>query len=97
MHKIIFSTLEYPESNRSNDKDILEVYEWIKSQRIVKASIEEIPQKFIDGTLLCELVNKLEGRGCNLSYIHNPKTLSACRSNIRKALDYLSNFTRFKT
>ena len=97
MHKIIFSDLNAPISPRASSKSNKKTYEWLISQHIVKATEEEIPQKFIDGTLLCELLKKLSGRNPRLGYIPSPKTLSACRSNIRKALSFLGSFPKFKS
>jgi uncharacterized protein YkuJ len=94
MHKVLFNEID---RKVAKQHDSSKVYSWLMSLRVTKAREEEIPQVFIDGTLLCQLVHKLEGRSCSLGYHRSPKTLSACRANIRRALDYLGKSGKFKS
>jgi hypothetical protein len=97
MHNAIISDLKNPVMSDSFEKTYEDAYSWLLAQRIIKVSQEDVPQKFIDGTVLCLLIHRLEGKNCTLGFHSHPKTLSACRTNIKKALEYLRGFPRFKS
>lgn len=86
-----FKSSPYPIPNYQD------TYSWLMNQRLLSCTIDEIPQKFLDGTLLCKLIHKQEGRTCKLNYHSSPKTFSACRTNIKKAIDYLRQYSKFRS
>lgn len=97
MNKVFISSLDSIQPLCYEEPNTDELYTWLCYQRVIKVAKDELPQKFIDGTVLCKLINKLEGRNCKLGFHQNPKTLSACRANIKRALDYLKKFPKFKS
>lgn len=90
----MLKSFQLPTSPLSSYQD---TYAWLMSQRIISCPIDDVPQKSVDGTFLCILIHKLEGRTCSLGFHKSPKTFSACRANIKKALEYLRQFSKFRS
>lgn len=72
---------------------------WLEELRLVRAGavkVEDLPAFCRNGVLLCDLVNRAEGRGepkikgC----WRNPRSLSEVKANLRKVLGYLRRLER---
>lgn len=90
------STNVRPVSENSKFK----VIEWLQSLRITptRKDLKDIPDKCRDGVLLCEILNRIGGRTVAITgYEKNPKSMTAMRNNIQKALKYLRSFPKFSS
>ena len=83
--------------NSTFPSTLQQTYEWLMSLRLISCPIDEVPQSCIDGTLICRIIEKLEGRSCTLGFHRSPKTFSACRANLKQGLEYLRKFPKFQS
>ena len=77
------------------------VYNWLIEIGIIKEkiiSIEQLPSICINGVLLCDLVNRCEGREEKIKgIIRKTTTRSQIQVNINKVLDYLRSIEKFSS
>jgi hypothetical protein len=69
-----------------------QLLQWLKSYSIVprKATTSHVPELCKDGAVLCQLINRLNGRVEVLKGVHlEPKRGSAVSANVNKLLSYL--------
>ena len=78
----------------------LKIYKWLISIGIIKErliSINELPNICINGVLLCDLINRCEGKNEAIKgIIRKTKTKSHIQVNINKVLDYLRGIEKFR-
>ena len=78
----------------------LKIYKWLISIGILKErliSINELPNICINGVLLCDLINRCEGKNEAIKgIIRKTKTKSHIQVNINKVLDYLRGIEKFR-
>lgn len=68
---------------------------WLLELRLIRGDILE---EFKDGSLLCELINRLEGKSEPIKGAQkNPKTKSSIQVNFSKAFTYLRNIEKFNS
>lgn len=77
------------------------VYNWLVELGIIKEkiiTIEQLPSICINGVLLCDLVNRCEGREEKIKgIIRKTITRSQIQVNINKVLDYLRSIEKFSS
>ena len=77
------------------------VYNWLVEIGIIKEkiiSIEQLPSICINGVLLCDLINRCEGREEKIKgIIRKTTTRSQIQVNINKVLDYLRSIEKFSS
>lgn len=68
---------------------------WLQELKLIKFDVIE---EMKDGVVLCELINRLEGRNEVIKGMHKaPKTKSAIQVNINKALNYLRGIEKLNS
>ena len=76
-----------PESQKES------IHSWLKSFKLLRGDLIE---EFKDGVMLCELINRLEGKREVIKGTHKvPKNKSAVQVNVNKALGFLRNIEKF--
>ncbi|CAG9332343.1 unnamed protein product [Blepharisma stoltei] len=76
------------------------ICDWLLSMRVLpkNAKLDEIPEICSDGKLFCEILNRIAGRTKAIQgYDKNPKTKTAMKGNVQKALKYLKSFPKFSS
>lgn len=92
--------IEAPQRTRREIKEIPEhvksqIHEWLVSLGILK---HDLIEEMTSGVLLCDLINRLEGRCEVIKGIHRfPKNKSAIHANINKALSYLRQLEKMNS
>ena len=80
-------------SSQSQSHDKLKT--WLQELKLIKFDVIE---EMKDGVVLCELINRLEGRNEVIKGMHKaPKTKSAVQVNINKALNYLRGIEKLNS
>jgi hypothetical protein len=77
-----------------NPNKQLEITSWLQTKDI-SFPIELIPQKFSNGAIFCELINKSLKK--QLKFYKSPTTPTEKKFNIRKALGFLRTIRDFKS
>ena len=91
--------------NKNKDKDGIsfslkkKIYDWLVDIDIIKdkiIKIESLPTLCINGVLLCDLINRCEGKNEILKgIIRRTNTRSQIQVNINKVLEYLRTLEKF--
>jgi hypothetical protein len=72
-----------------------DIKNWLIGLKLVKSDVVE---EVKDGVLLCELINRLEGRNEVIKGMHKtPKNRSAVQVNVNKALSYLRGIEKLNS
>ena len=101
------SNITYTTINTNNNKDNdgisfslkKKIYDWLVDIDIIKdkiIKIESLPTLCINGVLLCDLINRCEGKNEILKgIIRRTNTRSQIQVNINKVLEYLRTLEKF--
>lgn len=76
------------------------LFSWLQSLSLVRRTvkIEEFPGLCTNGVLVCDLVNRLEGRAEAIKGVErNPKNKTSVQANFTKALTYLRAFDKMNS
>ena len=91
------TTLDIPPVSESTKERL---FSWLQSLDLVRKSvrIEEFPSLCTNGVLICDLINRLEGRSEAIKGIErNPKNRTNVQSNFAKGLGYLRGFDKMNS
>ena len=71
------------------------IFNWLFEMKLIQ---NDVLEEFKDGVLLCELINRLEGKTEVIKGMHKtPKNRSAVQVNVNKALNYLRNIEKLNS
>ena len=97
-----FNNTDIPDDNCGISSSVkVKVYKWLVNIGIIKNNIipiNEIPTICINGVLLCDLINRCEGKNETIKGItRKTKTKSHIQVNINKVLEYLRSKEKFNS
>ena len=97
-----FNNTDIPDDNCGISSSVkIKIYKWLVNIGIIKNNtipINEIPTICINGVLLCDLINRCEGKNETIKGItRKTKTKSHIQVNINKVLEYLRSKEKFNS
>ena len=97
-----FNNTDIPDDNCGVSSPVkVKIYKWLVNIGIIKNNIipiNEIPTICINGVLLCDLINRCEGKNETIKGItRKTKTKSHIQVNINKVLEYLRSKEKFNS